>query len=134
MRRRLHPAPALVLLVLVSALPAAAQFEVLAKTTPEQRAQFQTDFMKKNLDLNTEQLEKISEINLSMATHAEPILKGDSSRFSKAMKIRKLEAKREKSLRVVLTKEQFEHFGDSKGELRDALLEHFGSSKPTNGS
>lgn len=134
MKFRPYPASALALLVLLSALPAGAQFEVLAKTTPEQRAGFQTDFMKKKLDLSNEQAEKVSEINLSMATGAEPVLKGDASRFSKAMKIRKLEARREQKFRGVLSEEQFDRFRDSKGELRDAMLEHFRPSVPADGS
>ena len=133
MRRPRRPALAL-LLLLSAALPASAQFEVIAKTTPEQRSEFQTAFMKKNLDLTAEQEAKVAKINLAMATQAEPILKGDGSRFGKAMKIRKLEGTREKSLRAVLSEEQFERFIDSKAELRDALLEHFSAQPAGDGS
>ena len=129
-----RPAFILTLFALLYALPSSAQLEVLAKTTPEQRADFQTDFMKKKLDLSAEQAETVSEINLSMATGAEPVLKGDAARYSKAIEIRKLEAKRERKLRAALSEEQFKRFRDSKGELRDAMLEHFRSGEADDGS
>jgi len=119
--------PALALLVLLSVSPADAQLDALERSTAQQRADFQTDFMKQKLDMSPEQYEKIGKINSSVATEAEPILKSERSLFSKARQIRKLEAKREEKLRTVLSEQQFEDFIDSKAEMRDSMLEHFRS-------
>ena len=42
--------------------------------------------------------------------------------------MRKLGADRDRKLKALLSPEQFEHFEDAKGELRDAMAEHFGST------
>ena len=108
--------------------PAVAQLAELAKATPEQRADFQTEFMKRKLDLQPEQLEKIETINLSMAADAQPILQGNGSTFGKAIQIRRLDANRDHKLKALLDREQFERFEDAKGELRNAMAERFGST------
>ena len=82
MRTTLHHALLAALVSLLFAPPAVAQLAQLAelaKTTPEQRAEFQTEFMNRKLDLSSEQLESIKKINLAMATDAQPILEGDGS-------------------------------------------------------
>lgn len=116
------------LVALFCAPPAVAQLAELAKTTPEARAHFQTEFMKQKLDLEPEQLEKIEKINLAVATDAQPVLQGDGSTFGKAIKIRKLDANRDREVKALLSHEQFERFKDAKGELRNAMAEHFGST------
>ena len=128
MRPTLHDVLLAALVSLLLAPPAVAQLSELAKTTPEQRAGFQTEFMKQKLDLSPEQLEKIGIINLSMATDAQPILEGDGSTFGKAIKLRTLNASRERQLKALLSKEQFERYEDAKGELRSAMREHFASN------
>ncbi len=131
MRTTLHHALLAALVSLLFAPPAVAQLAQLAelaKTTPEQRAEFQTHFMNRKLDLSSEQLESIKKINLAMATDAQPILEGDGSMFGKAIKIRKIQATRERKLKALLSKEQFQRFEDAKGELQSAMRERFGST------
>ena len=128
MRPQYRRALVAVLVTLFCAPPTLAQLAKLAKTTPEERARVQTEFMKQKLDLAPEQLEKIEKINLAMATDAQPILEGDGATFAKALKLRKLDANRDRKLKALLSHEQFERFKDAKGELRNTMAEHFGST------
>ena len=107
--------------LLFAADAAAAQLADLARSTPEQRANTQTAFMKSKLALDAAQLEKVSALNLDYAKRFDPILKGDTGRFSKLRQIRSLEAEKERELEKLISADQFETFNASKDEMRKAV-------------
>ena len=107
--------------LLFAANVAAAQLADLARSTPEQRANAQTAFMKSKLALSTSQLGKVSALNLEYAKRFDPILKGDAGRFSKLRQIRSLEAEKERELEKLVSPDQLETFNASKDEMRKVV-------------
>ena len=107
--------------LLFTAHIATAQLADLARSTPEQRANAQTTFMKSKLALDAAQLEKVSALNLDYAKRFDPILKGDAGRFSKLRQIRSLEAEKERELEKLISADQFATFNASKDEMRKTV-------------
>jgi len=115
----------LVLALVTLALPivAAAQdpSAALAKSTPEERAAFQTEYMKTKLALADEQAPKVQSINLDAAQKMEPVIKGTDGPLVKLRQARAIEAEKEAALQGVLTPDQFQKFLAMKDELRQKL-------------
>ena len=90
--------------------------------TPEQRAQIQNDWMKANLQLTDVQLEKVSELNLEYAQKMEEV-KTIQGKLDKLKKAREIADEKDKRLKQVLTKEQFDLYQEKKSELRKMARE-----------
>ena len=60
-----------------------AQLDRLKDTTPEQRADLQTEFVKSKLGLTAEQEKAVADINLKYAKKMDPIIKGSAGKFMK---------------------------------------------------
>lgn len=90
--------------------------------TPEQRAQIQNDWMNDNLRLTNEQLEKVSELNLEYAQKMEEV-KTIQGKLDKLKKAREIADEKDKRLKQVLTKEQFDLYQEKKSELRKMARE-----------
>lgn len=97
--------------------------EVMANTTPAERAGVQTNLMVEMLSLSDEQIEPVRAINLKYAETAAEIYYSDALGLSKLMKMRKMGKDKDEELKAVLTNEQFETYEESKGDLRDKTME-----------
>ena len=108
---------------LLHAAPAFAQEmkDALASSTPQERASFQTEYMKTKLALTPEQLPKVEALNLSTAQKMEPVLKGTEGPFMKLHAARAIESEKEAALQAILTPEQFQTFLASREELKQKL-------------
>ncbi|WP_153631532.1 hypothetical protein [Prolixibacter sp. SD074] len=109
------------MLFLTSSIGAFAQFSGTTYT-PGQRAQIQNDWMKDNLRLTNEQLEKVSELNLEYAQKMEEV-KTIQGKLDKLKKARDIADDKDKRLKQVLTKEQFDLYQEKKSELRKMARE-----------
>jgi hypothetical protein len=96
----------------------------LENSTPEQRAQLQTAFMKDSLKLDAVALAKVQAINLKYAQEAEPVLKGDDNMFKKRSKMHEIMDAKDKELKGVLTEAQFGLYDSKKDELKAYLESH----------
>jgi len=96
----------------------AQELETLAKTTPQQRADVQTEFMTKRLGLSPEARTQVQAINLKYAEQAQPILTGSDGPLMKMHDLKGLQSQKESELKGVLTPEQFQKFLASKEALR----------------
>ncbi|MEN9680504.1 MAG: hypothetical protein RLZZ627_397 [Pseudomonadota bacterium] len=96
----------------------------LENSTPAQRAQLMSTFMKDQLKFDAAVLPKVQAINTKYAELAEPILKGDDNMFKKRSKMHDLMDAKDKELRAVLSKEQFELYDSKKDELKDYMDSH----------
>jgi hypothetical protein len=105
-----------------SAATASAQLEALKRTTPEQRAAAQTDFLQKELGLEASQTEAVAAISLATAREAEPILKGSGSRFSIGRELRRISGERDQKLKTILSAEQWKHYASMKDEMKESVL------------
>ncbi len=96
----------------------------LENSTPAQRSQLMTAFMKDQLKFDAAVLPKVQAINNKYAELAEPILKGDDNMFKKRSKMHDLMDAKDKELKAVLSKEQFELYDSKKDELKDYMDSH----------
>jgi hypothetical protein len=96
----------------------------LENSTPEQRAQLQTAFMKDTLKLDMGVLAKVQAINLKYAQAAEPVLKGDDNMFKKRSKMHEIMDAKDKELKGILTDAQFGLYDSKKDELKAYLESH----------
>lgn len=92
-----------------------------ASKTPEEKAQKQTEWMKKDLGLNETQAKQVSEINLKYAKEAEARKAAHKAEQVKNKEARKAEhdahkAKKEAELKKVLTPEQYSTFETKRAE------------------
>lgn len=115
---------ALVLSLLVSAAAhAQGPSEALQSSTPQERATFQTEYMKHKLSLTAEQLPKVSAVNLDTAQKMDPILKGSQGPLMKMRAMKAIEDQKETQLQGILTPEQFQAFLAAREELKQKLEE-----------
>lgn len=96
----------------------------LESSSPEQRAQLQTAFMKEALSLDAQTLSKVQAINLKYAKIAEPVLKGDDNMFKKRSKMHEIMEAKDQELKGVLSGSQFELYDSKKEELKGYLDSH----------
>lgn len=80
--------------------------------------------MKDQLKFDAAVLPKVQAINSKYAELAEPILKGDDNMFKKRSKMHDLMDAKDKELKGVLTKEQFDLYDSKKDELKDYIDSH----------
>lgn len=96
----------------------AQELQMLEKTTPQQRADIQTEFMTKKLSLSPEVHSQVAAINLKYAEQVQPILTGAEGPLRKMHDIKGIESQKEGELKGVLTPQQFQKYLASKEALR----------------
>ena len=107
------------MLLCVASVAHANLMDDLAKTTPQERADIQTGFMKTKLGLSPEETAKVQAINLTFAQKAEPVIKGDDGIFAKASKMRELQSEKDAAFQTALTPAQFQAYSAAKDELKE---------------
>lgn len=115
-----------ILLVLLAAatltLHANAQAsQQMKNSTPEERAQKMTDWMKTNLQLTDEQASGVHAINLKYANENESLKDGSAARRAKYRKYKESQAAKDQELKGALTPEQFNTYLSKKKELQDKM-------------
>lgn len=92
-----------------------------SKYTPEERAKIQNEWMRENLQLANDQIVKIESLNLQYAKKMEEVKK-IKGRFSQLKAARSIGEEKDKELKEVLTKDQFNIYEDKKEELRSKMM------------
>jgi hypothetical protein len=92
-------------------------------STPEQRAQFQTEMMKSKLKLDAAQESKVQAINLTYAKKMQTVIKSDDGRFSKMKQAKSLQEAKDQELKKVFTPTQFNQYKDFEDEMKAKLKE-----------
>jgi len=113
----------LIILINFSCVSAQADLQKLKESTPQQRADFQTKLMKAKLNLNQDQLTKVSSVNLKYAQKFEPVLKSDENRFSKMRQAKALMEQKDKELQIIFTKSQYTQYLAFEQDMRKKLRE-----------
>ncbi|RKD92044.1 hypothetical protein [Mangrovibacterium diazotrophicum] len=85
--------------------------------TPEERAAAQTEWMKENMALTTEQLSTVEALNLEYANKMEEVRAIDGN-LAKLKKARSITDEKDAKLKTVLNKEQFQQYEEMKKEMR----------------
>ena len=93
--------------------------ERLKNTTPEERANKLTEWMKQNLQLNDNQVSQIQAINLKYAQQNEHMKDATKSKDDKMKAMKETEQARDAELKGILTAEQFKKWQAKKSETKD---------------
>jgi hypothetical protein len=102
---------------------ALAQGDKLRDTTPEERAQYQTDFMKSKLGLTPDQTTKVSDINLKYAKRMDPVIKSSEGPLVRMRQARAINAEKDAELKGILTPDQWQKLEASREEMREKYEE-----------
>jgi hypothetical protein len=92
-------------------------------STPEERAQRWDDWMKKELQITSNQETNIHAINLKYAQLNEQLKTTGQSRRSKFQEVKSNENEKEKEMKEVLTKEQFKLYQQKKKDMQRQMLQ-----------
>ena len=95
----------------------------MKNSTPEERAQKITDWMKTNLQLSDEQTTTVHAINIKYANENEVLKDSGSGRRDKYKKYKDSQAAKDHELKGTLTSEQFSTYLSKKKELQDKMRE-----------
>jgi hypothetical protein len=130
MRCKFYIAIAIVLVTLLTTGNANAQPGIrdFKNSTPDQRAQFQTLMMKRKLNLDAGQLNKVQTINLKYAQKFQPIIKSTGSRLSKLKQAMALQKQKDQELQTVFTKDQYSQYQAFEAQLSSKLSAHLTDS------
>jgi hypothetical protein len=121
-------------IVLIAGAALAQDFQALAHTTPEQRAEVQTALMKEKLGLDAAQLAKVQAINLETAQKMEPVIKGSERPLVRMRQAQAIDEQRTEALRAILTPPQLETYLASKEAMRQKLRERLAQKSSGGGS
>lgn len=97
--------------------------EMMKNTTPEERADAQTEMMEETLGLDSEQKEKVHAVNLKYARKTGEVFSSQTPRFRKFRKLKAISSDKDKALKAVFTDQQFETYQKSKEEMKAKLKE-----------
>lgn len=103
----------LLFLAILSSAPVKAQqmnAAAIKKSTPQQRADWQNNMMKKDLKLTDVQYQQVSKLNLVYAKKMQPLFTSDDSRLSKGMKARSIMQEKDTKLKAILTAGQYDAY------------------------
>ena len=103
--------------------------EQLKNSTPEERAQKITDWMKTNLQLSDEQATGVHAVNLKYASQNEALKEEGSARRKNYRKLKENQAAKDQELKNVLTAEQFTTYLKKKKELQEKMREEVREQK-----
>jgi hypothetical protein len=95
----------------------------LKDSTPAERAKLTTEWMQEKLSLEPGQTDAVYKINLEYAAKNIELMNSNESRRSKFRKMRSYEKDKDKELKGLLTKTQFDIYQERKEELREIMKE-----------
>jgi hypothetical protein len=100
--------------------------EIIDKTTPQGRAAFQTQEMKRELGLNQDQIDKVREINLKYARKAETTVDASQGGSRKLGEMKEISDEKDREMKVVLSSEQYDKYLAMKEQMRKKMLDSTG--------
>ena len=95
-----------------------ANMALLESTTPEERAQVQTELIQEQLELDDTQSASLNEINLKYAKKMEGVIKGDKSKWTKFRTAKRYDKEKDQELQALFSKDQFKAYLRYKDQLK----------------
>ncbi len=92
--------------------------------SPEERAKMQTEWMQKELKLDSAVLPAVQAINVKYANKMETLKNSSDSRYSKLQTFKSLSDQKDKELKTVFTATQYNLYLKKKDELKDYLKQN----------
>ncbi len=97
--------------------------DALRQTSPEERAEWQTDFMKEALSLTEAQQAQVHAIHLKYAKEMQPLLESNTRKLKKFRQVRKLNKRKDAELKIALMQAQYHNYQDQKKAMRAKIKE-----------
>jgi hypothetical protein len=91
------------------------------ESTPEERAQLQTDYMKENLALTPEQEPKIHDLNLKYAKKMQDAYNTTDRKFQKLKKMKSIGDEKDQELKSVLNPDQYATYEKNKELMKEKM-------------
>ena len=97
--------------------------EFMTETTPEERAQFQTDYMKENLSLTGDQEKKVHDVNVKYAEKMQEVYEAPTSDEQKLKSMKRINGEKEAELKLILKPDQYATYEKNKEAMRQKIKE-----------
>ena len=95
--------------------------ELMNETTPEERAQMQTDLMRQSLTLTEEQQPRVQEINLKYSRKVQDVYSTPGGKLQKLKKLKNISTEKDKEMKNVLSAEQYSTYEKNKEEMKEKI-------------
>ena len=92
--------------------------EFMTETTPEERAQFQTDYMKENLSLTGDQETKVHNVNVKYAEKMQEAYEAPTNKQQKLKAMKRINAEKEGELKLILSADQYGTYEKNKEAMK----------------
>jgi periplasmic protein CpxP/Spy len=97
--------------------------EFMTEITPEERAQFQTDYMKESLSLKGDQETKVHDINVKYAEKIQEVYEAPTSDEQKVKSMKRINGEKEAELKLILKPDQYATYEKNKEAMRQKIKE-----------
>ena len=97
--------------------------EFMTETTPEERAQFQTDYMKESLSLKGDQETKVHDINIKYAEKIQEVYEAPTSNEQKVKSMKRINGEKEAELKLILKPDQYATYEKNKAAMKEKIRE-----------
>jgi len=96
--------------------------EFMTKSSPEERAQMQTEYMKENLSLTEKQVALVSDINVIYSKKMRATYEGETAKFKRLKKLKAVSDEKDNELKKVLEPAQYETYVKNKEAMKEKLM------------
>lgn len=93
------------------------------ETTAEERAELQTEYMKKSLMLSSDQEPKIHDLNLRYAKKMQDAYSTNDRKLQKLKKMKAVGSQKDQEIKSILNPEQFATYEKNKEEMKEKMRE-----------
>lgn len=95
--------------------------EFMTDTTPEERAQMQTDYMKESLALTEDQVPQVHEVNLKYSRKMQDAYNSGGGKLQKLKKMKTIGQEKDKEIKRVLTSAQYATYEKNKEAMKEKM-------------
>lgn len=95
--------------------------EFMTETSPEERAQLQTDYMKETLSLKQDQEAKVHGVNLKYAEKIQEAYEAPTKKQQKLQTMKRINAEKEAELKLMLSVDQYATYEKNKEAMKEKI-------------
>ena len=95
--------------------------EFMTETSPEERAQLQTDYMKETLSLKEDQEAKVHGVNLKYAEKIQEAYEAPTKKQQKLQTMKRINAEKEAELKLMLSVDQYSTYEKNKEAMKEKI-------------
>jgi hypothetical protein len=95
--------------------------EFMTDTTPEERAQLQTDYMKESLSLTGDQEAKVHGVNVKYAEKIQEAYEAPTKKQQKLNAMKRINAEKEAELKLILSVDQYATYEKNKEAMKEKI-------------